>query len=231
MKKDLRLSSIKVFGLLLGFALQVFFTKVIGPKEYGLYVLFTTWTNFLSLILILGFDRVIIKQLGYFYIQKKKGEFKSVLDKLLRFVLLNCAIFLGLAFVIPQGMLTSSFFSKDLLRSSWILIAIGTVTFTLFDLHGKILSSAQKVELTILRTELIYKFILFTVVILLYFYFSSIAGINLIVVGVIFSHILTLLIFVFIVDRKEVGKYLAIKKKQISIGRENYGFFFTRIKY
>ena len=75
MKKDLRLSSIKVFGLLLGFGLQVFFTKVIGPKEYGLYVLFTTWTNFLSLILILGFDRVIIKQLGYFYIQKKKGEF------------------------------------------------------------------------------------------------------------------------------------------------------------
>lgn len=212
MKKDLRLSSIKVFGLLLGFALQVFFTKVIGPKEYGLYVLFTTWTNFLSLILILGFDRVIIKQLGYFYIQKKKGEFKSVLDKLLRFVLLNCAIFLVLAFVIPQGMLTSSFFSKDLLRSSWILIAIGTVTFTLFDLHGKILSSAQKVELTILRTELIYKFILFTLVILLYFYFSSIAGINLIVVGVIFSHIITLLIFVFIVDRKEVGKYLAIKK-------------------
>jgi O-antigen/teichoic acid export membrane protein len=231
MKKDLRLSSIKVIGLLLGFALQVFFTKVIGVKEYGLYTLFTTWTNFLSLILILGFDRVIIKQLGYFYIQRMKGEFRSTLDKLLTFVLLNSAIFLVLAFVIPQEVLTSSLFSKDFMRSSWILIAIGTVSFTLFDLHGKVLSSAQKVELTIVRTEVIYKFILFVAVLLLYFYFSSIAGINLIVVGVIFSHILTLLIFVFVVDRKELGNYLAIKKAKISIGRENYVFFLTGINY
>ena len=231
MKKDLKLSSIKVFGLLLGFALQVFFTKVIGPREYGLYVLFTTWTNFLSLILILGFDRVIIKQLGYFYIQKMKGEFRSILDKLMRFILLNSAIFLVLAFVIPQHFLTSSFFSKDLLRSSWILIAAGTVSFTLFDLLGKILSSTQRVELTIIRSEVIYKFILFAIVLLLYFYFSSIAGVNLIIIGVVFSHILTLLVFVFVVDRKKLSEYFAIKKEKISIGRENYVFFLTGINY
>src|SRR6266487_4223241 len=161
MKKDLKLSSIKVIGLVLGFALQVYFTKVIGVKEYGLYVLFTTWTNFLSLVLILGYDRVIIKQLGYFYIQRIKGKFRSTLDKLMIFVLLNSLIFLLIAFFIPQKFLTNSFFSKDLLRSSWLLIAAGTVTFTLFDLLGKILSAIQRVELTILRSEVIYKFILF----------------------------------------------------------------------
>src|SRR5690349_10938056 len=125
LKKDLTLSFIKVFGLVLGFGLQVFFTKMIGVKEYGLYVLFTTWTNFLSLILILGYDRIIIKQLGYFFIQKEKGKFRTILDKLIFLVLLNSAIFLVISFCIPQKFLTSTFFSKDLLRSSWLLIAIG----------------------------------------------------------------------------------------------------------
>ncbi|HXL56037.1 MAG TPA: oligosaccharide flippase family protein [Chitinophagaceae bacterium] len=231
MKKDLKLSSIKVIGLVLGFALQVYFTKVIGVKEYGLYVLFTTWTNFLSLVLILGYDRVIIKQLGYFYIQRIKGKFRSTLDKLMIFVLLNSLIFLLIAFFIPQKFLTNSFFSKDLLRSSWLLIAAGTVTFTLFDLLGKILSAIQRVELTILRSEVIYKFILFITVIVFFFYFKTIAGINLIVVGVIFAHITTLLIFTFIVDRKKMQQYFAIKKEKISLGKENYVFFFTGLNY
>lgn len=231
MKKDILLSFIKVLGLVVGFGLQVFFTKVIGVKEYGLYVLFTTWTNFLSLILILGYDRIIIKQLGYFFIQKEKGKFRTVLDKLIFFVLLNSLIFLVISFFIPQQFLTSSFFSKDILRSSWLLIAVGTVTFTLFDLHGKVLSAAQKVSMSILRSEVIYKFILLAIVIVLFFYFRNIAGINLIVVGVIFSHVLTLLIFVFILDKKKMRQYLSFKKEKISLGKENYVFFFTGLNY
>src|SRR4051794_5602940 len=231
LKKDLALSLIKVLGLILGFGSQVFFTKVIGVKEYGLYVLFTTWTNFLSLILILGFDRIIIKQLGYFYIQKEKGKFRTILDKLIFFVLLNSLIFLVIAFCIPQKFLTSSFFSKDLLRSSWIFIAVGTVTFTLFDLHGKVLSATQKVSLSIFRSEVIYKFILFITVILLFFYYRTLPGVNLIVVGVIFSHLLTLFIFVFILDRKKMKEYISIKQEKISIGKENYVFFFTGLNY
>lgn len=231
MKKDLWLSSIKVIGLVLGFALQVFFTKVIGIKEYGLYVLFTTWSNFLSLILILGFDRVIIKQLGYFYIQKERGKFRTMLDKLLRFILLNSAIFLLIAFFIPQQYLTGSFFSKDLLRSSWLLIAAGTVTFTLFDLLGKVLSAAQRVQLTTLRSEVIYKAIVFIAVTLLFFYFRDFSGINIIVIGVIVAHLLTLLVFLFVVDRKKVNQYFTIRKENVSLGRENYVFFFTGINY
>jgi len=231
LKKDLRLSSIKVIGLVLGLGLQVFFTKVMGIREYGMYVLFTTWINFLSLILILGYDRVIIKQLGYLYIQRIRGKFRSTLDKLVLFVLINSLVFLLIAFFIPQRFLTESFFSKDLIRSSWLLIAVGTVTFTLFDLLGKVLSAIQKVELTILRSEIIYKFILFIIVILLFFYFRTIAGINVIVVGVIFAHILTLLIFILFVDRKKVLQYLTIKKEKITLGKENYVFFFTGLNY
>src|SRR4030095_16460286 len=178
---------------------------VIGIKEYGLYVLFTTWTNFLSLILILGYDRVILKQLGYFYIQRNRGKFRSTLDKLVLFVLINCLIFLLTALLIPQQFLIKSLFSKDLLRSTWIFIAIGTITFTLFDLLGKVLSAIQRVQLTVLRSEIVYKFILFVNVILLFFYFRTTTGLNIIVVGVISAHILTLLIFIFLVDRKKVS--------------------------
>ena len=231
LKKDLVLSFIKVLGLIVGFGLQVFFTKFIGVKEYGLYVLFTTWTNFLSLVLILGYDRIIIKQLGYFFIQKEKGKFRTILDKLIFFVLLNSLIFLVISFCIPQQFLTGSFFSKDLLRSSWILIAIGTVSFTLFDLHGKVLSATQKVSLSIFRSEVVYKFILFITVILLFFYFRHFVDLNLIVIGVIFSHVLTLFIFVFILDRKKMKQYVSFKKEKISLGKENYVFFFTGLNY
>jgi len=231
LKKDLVLSFIKILGLIVGFGLQVFFTKVIGVKEYGLYVLFTTWTNFLSLVLILGYDRIIIKQLGYFFIQKEKGKFRTILDKLIFFVLLNSLIFLVISFCIPQQFLTGSFFSKDLLRSSWILIAIGTVSFTLFDLHGKVLSATQKVSLSIFRSEVVYKFILFITVILLFFYFRHFVDLNLIVIGVIFSHVLTLFIFVFSLDRKKMKQYVSFKKEKISLGKENYVFFFTGLNY
>jgi len=231
LKKDLRLSLIKVVGLLAGFALQVFFTKVVGIKEYGLYVLFTTWTNFLSLILILGYDRTIIKQLGYFFIQRDKGKFRSTLDKLILVVFLNSLIFILIAFFIPQDFLTASFFSKDLLRSTWLLIAVGSVTFTLFDSLGKVLSAMQRVELTILRSEIIYKFVLFIAVILLLVFFRSVAGVNIIVAGIITAHLLTLLIFLFIFDRKKLKQYLAIKKEKIALGKENFIFFFTGLNY
>lgn len=231
LKKDLRLSSIKCLGLLLGFTLQVFFTKIIGVQEYGLYTLFITWINFLSLLLILGYDRVIIKQVSYFYIQGMTGKFRSTLDKLIIFVLINGLIFLVIAFFIPQPVLANSFFSKDLLRSSWLLIAIGTVTYTLFDLSSKILSSIQKVELTILSSEVIYKFILFVTAILLLYYFRTETGINIIVVAVILAHILTLITVLILSGKKKVQGYLNIKKEKITLGKENYVFFFTGFNY
>jgi O-antigen/teichoic acid export membrane protein len=230
-KRDLNLSFIKGIGLILGLGLQVFFTKMIGIREYGIYTLFTSWINFLSLILILGYDRVIIKQLGYFYIQRMRGTFRSTLDKLIIFVVINSVIFLLIAFLIPQRFLTESFFSKGLLRSTWLIIAVGAVTFTLFDLLGKVLSAMQKAELTIVRSEIIYKVILFIAVLVLFFYFRNKAGINLIVIGVIFAHIITLLFFIFLVDRKKVFDYLKIKKENISLGKENYVFFFTGLNY
>jgi O-antigen/teichoic acid export membrane protein len=218
-------------GLVLGFGSQVLFTKVIGIKEYGLYVLFTTWTNFLSLILVFGYDKIIIKQLGYFYIQKSREKFRSTLDKLIMFILINSLIFLLIAFFLPQSFLVNTFFSKDLLRSTWLIIAAGSVIFTLFDLLGKVLSAMQRVELTLLRSEVIYKFILVVTTIVLFVYLSSTTGINVIIIGVITAQILTLLIFIFGVDRKKIKKYLSIKKEKIFIGRENYVFFFSGLNY
>ena len=84
MKKDFTLSSIKVGGLLLGFVLQLYFTRTIGLKEYGTYILFSTWINVFSLVLILGFDKVVIKQVSYYYLQNEKGKFRYTVDKLIK---------------------------------------------------------------------------------------------------------------------------------------------------
>ncbi|WP_242918069.1 lipopolysaccharide biosynthesis protein [Pontibacter liquoris] len=231
MKKDLRLSSIKVIGLILGFGLQLIFTKVIGMKEYGLYVLFASWTSFLSLILIMGYDKFIIKQLSFYYIQKQSGKFKTTLNKLLFYVTINSALFLLVAFLIPQHVLVNSFLPKELLRSSWLIIAGGTVVFTLFDLLGKVLSAVQKVGLSYMRSEIMYKCIWFIVVLGLFFFLRQSIGINIIIVGVIVAQVLTLLILLIFVDREKIQQFIALKKEDIVIGKENYVFFFTSLNY
>ncbi len=224
MKSDLRLSSIRVIGLVLGFAIQLFFTKIVGVKEYGVYTLFSTWTGVFALIIILGHDKVIIKDLSYLYIQKRKGKFRSALDKLIFFVFINSIIFLILAFCLPQSLI-KVLFSASLLRSTWILIAVGTVVYTVFILLGKILSATQRVELTYVRSEIIYKFVWLASVVVLFYYFRAVSGVNIIVVGTIFAYAVTVLIFFLLLDRKKILQYLTIKKEKIQLGRENYVFF------
>ena len=230
MKKDLRLSSIRVIGLVLGFTLQVFFTKIVGVKEYGVYTLFSTWTSVFALIIILGYDKIIIKELSYLYLQKHKEKFRSALDKLIIFVFINSIIFLVVALCLPQSFITT-FFSKNLLRSTWILIAVGTVIYTVFILIGKILSATQRVELTYIRSEILYKFVWLISVILLFYNFRAISGLNIIIWGTIFAYVLTVLIFFLLLDRKKILRYLTIKKEKVSLGRENYVFFLLTFNY
>lgn len=230
-KKDLRLSSIRVIGLVLGFGLQVFFTKVVGLKEYGLYVLFTSWTTFLSLLLILGYDKFILKQLSYYFIQKQDAKFKSTLHKLLIYVSINSIIFLVISFFLPHDFLTDTLFPKELLRSSWLIIAVGTVIATIFNLLGKVLSAVQRVELNYFRSEILQKCLWFVIVLAILFFFREAIGINIIILGVILAQIFTLLLLFFYVDRDTARRYRAIEKEKVALGRENYVFFFTSLNY
>ena len=230
-RKDLRLSSIRVVGLVLGFGLQITFTKVIGIKEYGLYILFSTWTTFLSLLLILGYDKFIIKQLSFYYIQKQNGKLKSTLNKLLLYVSINSLIFLVIVYFLPHEFLIDSLFPKELLRSSWIIIALGAVVVTLFDLLGKVLSAVQKVELNYIRSEILYKCILFVIVLALFFFLREAIGLNIIILGVVIAQIVTLFLLFAFIDRKKFEQYTALKAEKVTIGKENYIFFFTSLNY
>ncbi|WP_266204899.1 oligosaccharide flippase family protein [Pontibacter kalidii] len=229
--KDLKLSSVKATGLVLGFIMQLVFTRVIGVREYGLYVLFLTWTNFFSILLFLGYDRLIIKELSYLYLQKKQNTFKATLDKLMHMVALNSVIFLLFAFLVPHQVLTSSFFSKEISRTTWLLVATGTVLSTAFTLFGKVQIATQRAELSSIRSEIVYKVICFCTVLLLYFNVRSIVGDNIIIAGVVVAYFFSLLLYVFIIDWKKIKQYLAIKKENIIISRENYTFFFTSLNY
>src|SRR5205085_6760348 len=156
MKKDIKLSSIRVLGILLGLVIQVLFIKYIGSSEYGVYVLFNSWSNVFSNILILGFDILLVKELSHLFILGEKGKFKYVLNRMLLLVALNCAIFLVISLAIPINFLRNTIFSSELSKITWLLIAIGSVIFTGFQLMGRTFIAIQKVELSFLRSEVVY---------------------------------------------------------------------------
>jgi O-antigen/teichoic acid export membrane protein len=229
MKKDIKLVSIRLIGLAIGFASQILFTKLIGIKEYGMYTLFITWTNIFSLVLVLGYDRFIIKELSYLYIEKSYSKFKYVFIKVFIAITINCFIFMIIAFCIPHKVLISTFFPKDLLRSTWIIISLGTIIFTMNQILSKVMLSIEKVEHSFLIFELILKFILFIVVILL-FLNNNMFGINLIIVGALISYLIVFFITIYI-NRFEMVRFFKVKSEKINFSRENFLFFTINFNY
>ncbi|TPE42983.1 MATE family efflux transporter [Pontibacter mangrovi] len=230
MKKDIRLSSIRLAGILLSFGIQVVLVKVVGAAEYGVFILFTTWSTIFSQVLILGYDRFLIKELSFLFLQKEISKFRYSLDKVIILIFLNSFIFTLLAFCTPLSFLRGTFFSSDLLLSTWILIAIGSAFFTAFQLIGKILITIQQIELSYVRSEIIYKFLLLISVLVFFYFFRRTFGLNIILAGAIISYFITIVLFVFL-DREKLIKYLKVKKEKVTLGRENYIFFFITLNY
>ncbi|HUQ65646.1 MAG TPA: oligosaccharide flippase family protein [Flavitalea sp.] len=230
MNKDIKLSSIRVVGILLGLVIQILFIKYIGSSQYGVYVLFSSWSNIFSNILVLGFDILLVKELSHLFILGEKSKFKYVLNRMILLVSINCLIFLVISVTIPISYLRSTFFSNELLESTWLLIAFGSVIFTAFQLMGRTFIAIQKVELSFLRSEVIYKFFLLICVLWFFVSFRSELGINIILAGAVVSYALTILFFLFF-DKNKVKRYQDIDKTKIKISRENYVFFFINITF
>lgn len=230
MKKDLKLSIIRLIGILLSFGIQVLFIKIIGTAEYGIYILFTTWSAILSQVMILGYDRLLIKELSCIYLQREKEKFRFILDKVLLFVGLNSIAFMLLAICIPLTFLQNTLFSNELLRSTWVLIAVGSAMFTGFQIIGKILITTQRVAMSFIRSELVYKLVLLISVLLFSFYFRKLFGLNIILAGVVLSYALTIFLFLFW-DRKKLWAYTKLKKQKVVLGYENYIFFILTLNY
>lgn len=230
MKKDIKLSSIRIVGILLGLVIQILFIKYIGSSEYGVYVLFSSWSNVFSNVLILGFDILLVKELSHLFIIGEKSRFKYVLNRMLLLVSLNCAVFLVIALVVPLKFLRSTLFSSDLSESTWMLIAIGSVIFTAFQLMGRSFIAIQKVELSFLRSEVVYKFILLFCVLWFFISFRNELGINIILAGAVLSYALTI-IFFLLFDMNKLKRYNKMPKERVKISKENYVFFFINITY
>lgn len=230
MKKDIRLSSIRIVGILLGLVIQILFIKYIGSSEYGVYVLFSSWSNVFSNVLILGFDILLVKELSHLFILGDKSRFKYILNRMLLLVSLNCAIFLVIALVVPLNFLKTTLFSRDLSETTWLLIAVGSVIFTAFQLMGRSFIAIQKVELSFLRSEVVYKFILLFCVLWFFVSFREQLGINIILAGAVLSYALTI-VFFLLFDINKLKRYQSIRKEKVEISKENYVFFFINIAY
>jgi O-antigen/teichoic acid export membrane protein len=67
---------LKIVGLALGFVLQIFLGRTLGPELYGKYTMYLTYTIILSVISVFGMDQNLIKEVPkYFDKNYKAGEY------------------------------------------------------------------------------------------------------------------------------------------------------------
>lgn len=67
---------LKIVGLALGFVLQIFLGRILGPELYGKYTMYLTYTIILSVISVFGMDQNLIKEVPkYFDKDHKAGAY------------------------------------------------------------------------------------------------------------------------------------------------------------
>lgn len=232
MNENMLLIIIKIFGIVIGFLSQVFYTKIIGIKAYGVYTLFITWINILSMIIMFGYDQIIIKHLGRTFISKETSKFKYILVTCFKIVLINCVIFVVIGSIIPVDILKKTILPNDTLRSTWIVIVIGTVVFTIYKLIGQVLTTIQKVKQSIFYSEVLVKVfaIVFTIIIFYVFAKDDISRDNTIIQAMVYSYIVILLI-IAILYRKIIKTVVNYEKEVVVLRKEGIILFFIGINY
>lgn len=80
---------LKIIGLGLSFFLQILFARLLTPEIYGKYTLIITYTNIFCLLIVLGMDQNLIKEIG-----KKDKKNKDNLEYLYYVTKLSSIIFI-----------------------------------------------------------------------------------------------------------------------------------------
>lgn len=230
MKNDVKLIVIKCMGILIALVNQLIFSKVIGIEAYGTYTLFLTWINIFSIIIILGNDKLILKYLSKFFIEKDNVKYHSILNKVSKMVLLNCLIFVAVTNLVPLKFWKNTILPNTVTHNTWLLIITGTVFLSIYTILDNFLISILKIKQSAFFTQFFQKllFLLFTVVI----YFTLRKYINrqyIIVISMILSYLALILTVVFINK-----KFIFIKEKEIvrlDIRNDNMFLYLGSINY
>jgi len=75
------LFSLRLFSMLSVFATGIFLSRTIGAAGYGEYVYVLAWVQVLVIPAMLGFDRLVVKEIAGFNSTKKWGLFRGLLRR------------------------------------------------------------------------------------------------------------------------------------------------------
>jgi len=96
---------VKVIGAGLVFILQIIFARLLGPKQYGIYVYAWTVVNILAIFSLLGFQTSLVRFIAEYNIKKQWNLFLGILQssKQLALSFSFIIIFIGLATIYLLG--------------------------------------------------------------------------------------------------------------------------------
>ena len=77
-KHFIEIGSGTIISMFIGFLTTPIITRIVEPTDYGIYSMFTVYTNLALMVLCLGFDQVLVR---YFYEYKSDNYKKYLLHK------------------------------------------------------------------------------------------------------------------------------------------------------
>jgi O-antigen/teichoic acid export membrane protein len=190
---------------------SLIFAKLLGAKGYGVYVYSITWVGFLSVFAVLGFDKLLMRNISVYYINSEWSLMRGIIifsHKLVFLISLIIICFAGFINVYWRHLFNPE--TTDTFLLSLILLPI----IALSNLRQSILRALNKIGKS-LAPDLLFQPLLILICAILYYLAAPLLKISpLTVVGVtIFATLFSLSIGIVFLIKVLPKKLYKIKKK------------------
>tara|TARA_R110002124_G_scaffold111545_2_gene265449 strand:+ start:11943 stop:13292 length:1350 start_codon:yes stop_codon:yes gene_type:complete len=140
---------IKIFGLLIGFGVQILLARVMGVNEYGDYIYVLTWINLVGLFSKFGFDSASKKFLPILYTQENWSGLFGYVRYTSKFVFIT-----GLLFVLTS-VLSAYFFDRNQLSLIFLAGAFVLLINNQLGLFSSFLEAIREFYKSLIPTNII----------------------------------------------------------------------------
>lgn len=158
---------LRLTGITLLFGMHVMLARLLGYKQYGIYVYASSWINILVILSLFGFDVSLVRYIAAYRAQRKWGLLKGILRYSHQLVIL-LSLFISLF-----GVITTWFFrnqiSKDHLITFYIAFILLPI-FALCRLRRAILRSLKLIVQSELLLQVVRPLFLMLAVMIFYFF-------------------------------------------------------------
>lgn len=190
--------SFRMVGMLLGFASNVVFARVLGAELLGVYVLASTTLLFASLVASLGMGHTFVRFMPVHLSRGDKPGAASVFGLGARLVLVSSGVFGALLYLL-RGVVAGPIFDEPLLEPILPLVAVGVVGATFQLVLGHTLRSLKKTAQESLCLEVINKAAKLLVFGVLAYLGLRLSGIT---IALVASYVVAVGTMVFLINRQ-----------------------------